>query len=104
LNLDLWLSSGGAHVWNPGQAKPATDWEREVDRLMARQVAALDQAERKAIFDQVQAIVAAQAPIIYFAAPRIYLAASPRLTGATPALLRPPILWNPDTIGVKGKR
>ena len=31
LNLDLWLSSGGAHVWNPLQRTPATDWEREID-------------------------------------------------------------------------
>jgi hypothetical protein len=34
-------------------------------------------------------------------APRIYLATSTRVVGATPALLRPSILWNPDTLGVK---
>jgi len=101
LNIDLWISSGSAHVWNPGQAKPATAWEREVDQLMARQVAALDHAQRKALFDQVQKIVAEQLPMIQFAAPRIYLATSTRVTGATPALLRPSILWNPDTLGVK---
>ena len=101
LNLDLWLSSGGAHVWNPGQATPATDWEREIDQLMDRQVKALDQAQRKAIFDQVQKIVAEQLPIIYFAAPRIYLAASTRVEHATPALLRPAILWNADELGVR---
>ncbi len=101
LNIELWVSSGSAHVWNPGQAKPATDWEREVDQLMTRQVTALDQAERKAVFDRVQKIVAEQLPMIQFAAPRIYLATSARVVNATPALLRPSILWNPDTIGVK---
>jgi peptide/nickel transport system substrate-binding protein len=101
LNIDLWISSGSAHVWNPSQAKPATDWEREIDRLMARQVAALDPAERKALFDQVQRIVAEQLPMIQFAAPRIYVATSTRVVNATPALLRPVILWNPDTLGVR---
>jgi peptide/nickel transport system substrate-binding protein len=101
LNIELWVSSGSAHVWNPGQAKPATEWERQVDALMARQVTALDQGERKALFDQVQKIIAEQMPMIQFVAPRIYLATSTRVVNATPALLRPSILWNPDTLGVK---
>jgi peptide/nickel transport system substrate-binding protein len=101
LNIELWVSSGSAHVWNPGQEKPATDWERQVDELMGRQVTALDHARRKALFDQVQKIVAEQLPMIQFAAPRIYLATSTRVVNATPALLRPSILWNPDTLGVR---
>jgi peptide/nickel transport system substrate-binding protein len=101
LNIELWVSSGSAHLWNPGQAKPATDWERKMDELMVRQVTTLDQAQRKALFDQVQAIVAEQLPMIQFAAPRIYLATSTRVAGATPALLRPSILWNPDPLTVK---
>jgi peptide/nickel transport system substrate-binding protein len=101
LNIELWVSSGSAHVWNPSQAKPATEWEREVDQLMAKQVAALDQGQRKALFDQVQTIMAEQLPMIQFVAPRIYLATSMRVSGATPALLRPSILWNPDTLTVK---
>jgi peptide/nickel transport system substrate-binding protein len=101
LNIELWVSSGSAHVWNPGQAKPATEWERQVDELMAAQVTALDHARRKALFDQVQKIVAEQQPMIQFAAPRIYLATTTRVVNATPALLRPSILWNPDTLGVR---
>jgi peptide/nickel transport system substrate-binding protein len=101
LNIELWLSSGSAHVWNPSQVKPATDWEREVDDLMRRQVTTLDQAQRKALFDRVQTIVAEQLPLIEFAAPRVSLAMSTRVTGATPALLRPAILWNPDRLGVR---
>jgi ABC-type transport system substrate-binding protein len=64
-------------------------------------VASLDQAQRKALFDQVQRIVAEQLPMIQFAAPKITLATSTRVVGATPALLRPSILWNPDTLDVK---
>ncbi len=101
LNLELWLSSGGMHVWNPAQASPATPWEREIDQLMARQVATADQAQRKALFDQVQGILARELPMIQFVAPRIYIATSARVNGATPALLRPAILWNADPIGVR---
>src|SRR5439155_14044588 len=36
LNLDFWLSSGSAHVWNPSQYAPASAWERRVDELMDR--------------------------------------------------------------------
>ena len=28
LGAEFWLSSGGWHFWNPGQATPATEWER----------------------------------------------------------------------------
>ena len=101
LNIELWVSSGSAHVWNPSQAKPATEWEREVDQLMAKQVAALDQAQRKALFDRVQTIIAEQQPMTQFVAPRIYLATSTRVAGARPALLRPSIFWNPDMLTVK---
>jgi peptide/nickel transport system substrate-binding protein len=101
LNLELWFSSGAMHVWNPDQQAPATAWEREIDLLMAKQVAAYDQAERKALFDQVQAIMARELPLIYFAAPRMYIATSARVADATPVVIRPSILWNADPIRVK---
>jgi peptide/nickel transport system substrate-binding protein len=101
LNIELWVSSGSAHVWNPSQAKPATEWEREVDQLMAKQIATLDHAQRKALFDRVQKIIAEQQPMTQFVAPRIYVATSTRVAGATPALLRPSICWNPDMLTVK---
>ncbi len=101
LNIDFWASSGSAHVWNPSQPRPATAWERKIDELMARQVSTLDFAERKALFDQVQKIVADEQPLIEFAAPRVTLAVGRRVTGETPALLRPSILWNPDPVTVK---
>jgi peptide/nickel transport system substrate-binding protein len=102
LNMDLWLSSGGAHVWNPSQRSPASGWEREIDSLMHRQAATPDHAARKALFDQVQRIFAEQVPVLQFAAPRIYVALSTRVANATPALLRPAVvLWNPDRLDVR---
>lgn len=101
LNLDFWLSSGGAHVWNPLQPKAATEWERQIDELMHQQTATLDEAERKALFNRVQRIFADELPIIHFAAPRVYMAVSARVVNATPALLRPMVLWNPDALAVR---
>src|SRR4030095_11344513 len=42
LNADFWLSSGGAHVWNPEQRTPATGWESDIDGLMDRVSTTLD--------------------------------------------------------------
>jgi peptide/nickel transport system substrate-binding protein len=101
LTLDLWLSSGGSHFWNAGQPAPATPWERQIDQLMTRQAAALEQAERRALFTQVQQIFAEHEPMLYFAAPRIYVATSARVMNVEPMLRRPQALWSPDTLAVR---
>ena len=31
---NVYRSSGNLHMWNPGQPKPATEWEAEIDRLL----------------------------------------------------------------------
>lgn len=101
LSLDFWLSSGTSRVWNLAQKTPATTWEREIDELMARQVATLDEAERKRLFDEVQRIFAEHLPIVHFVAPKIFVAASSRTMNLTPAATRPQFLWAADTIAVK---
>jgi len=101
LNLDFWLSRGGAHVWFPAQPQPATPWEARIDTLMLEQVATLDQERRRAIFTEVQRIFAAELPIVHFAAPRVYVATSARVLNATPSVMRPMVLWNPDTLAVR---
>jgi peptide/nickel transport system substrate-binding protein len=95
------MSNGGAHLWNAAQPAPATAWEREIDRLMTRQAASLDQAERYALFAQAQQIFAEHQPMLYFAAPRIYVATSAAVTNLTPMLRRPQALWSPDTLAVR---
>jgi peptide/nickel transport system substrate-binding protein len=99
-NLDFWMSSGGAHVWNIGQAKPATEWEQRIDTLMGEQARTIDPERRRALFKDVQKTLAENAPILYFAAPRMYTAHSARLTGVVPSVMRPPILWSADTLSV----
>jgi peptide/nickel transport system substrate-binding protein len=100
-NLDFWTSSGGFHVWNMGQAKPATDWERRVDELMVQQVAASDLAERQRLFAEVQRIFAENIPVIYVTAPRVTVALGPRVLNATPAPIRPTVLWNSESLAVR---
>lgn len=99
-NLDFWLSSGEAHVWNLAQQMPATDWERQIDALMTEQASTADPARRRALFNDVQRIFGEQVPMLHFAAPRLYTAHSVRLTGVVPSVMRPPILWSADTLSV----
>ena len=98
--LDFWLSSGGTHLWNMSQKTPATEWEKEIDRLMTEQATTLDPARRKALFDDVQRIFAENVPVLYFAAPRLFYGHSKRLHGVVPSVTRPPVLWNADMLSV----
>ena len=100
MTKDLWLSSGSFHLWNPGQKTPATEWERQIDELMARQASTLDESQRKQLFNDMQRIFAENLPMLHFAAPRVFIGASTRLVNLQPALLRPHILWSADTIAV----
>ena len=99
-NLDFWLSSGSSHFWNMSQKTPSTDWERRIDTLILEQAAELDPMRREVQFRAVQQIMAENLPVLHFAAPRMYYAHSARLRGVVPSVLRPPVLWNADTLSV----
>ena len=92
--INVWMSSGTHHAWNPGQREPATPWEAEIDRLMKLQGAAVAVSERKKAFDRVQEIVAEQSPIIYLVHPDVLVAVSPQVRNAAPAALPPHLYWN----------
>ena len=100
MNPDFWLSSGSAHIWNIGQATPATEWEKQVDGLMQKVMSGTDQVERKQFFDQVQKIFAENLPVIYFVAPRMYMGVSSRVGSMSPTILRPQLLWSADTLTI----
>jgi peptide/nickel transport system substrate-binding protein len=100
LGLDYWLSSGDAHVWNMASKAPATEWEKEIDRLMTEQARTIELARRKTIFNDVQRIFAENLPALYFAAPRLYYGHSVRLRGVAPSVMRPQVLWNADSLSV----
>jgi peptide/nickel transport system substrate-binding protein len=100
LNPDFWFSFGSAHLWNMSEKKPATEWERRIDELMAKQIASPDESERKKLFDEVQRLFIEHEPVVYFAAPRVYVAVSSRVRNLIPAISRPQTLWEPDTLAV----
>jgi peptide/nickel transport system substrate-binding protein len=99
-NPDFWFSSGSAHPWNLSQKTPATEWERRIDELMAKQIASQDEGERKRLYNDVQQIFSEHQPIIYFVAPRIFAASSSRVINVTPSEARPQLLWRPETVAV----
>jgi peptide/nickel transport system substrate-binding protein len=101
-NMDFWLSSGSAHIWNLEQKTPATEWEKRIDTLMLEQAASTDDRRRHELFNDVQRILAENVPVLYFAAPRTYSAHSTRSINVTPSVLRPPFLWNADLMAVTG--
>lgn len=99
-NMDFWLSSGGGHFWNLQQSSPATEWERRLDTIMLEQAASIDPVRRQQLFRDAQQILAENLPVLYFAAPRMYYAHSARVMGVRPSVLRPPALWNADSLSV----
>ena len=99
-NLDFWLSSGSAHVWNREQKTPATPWEAQIDELMTQQASSLDDDTRRSLFNNVQLVMAENLPMLTFAAPRMFAAHTTRVRGVVPSVMRPPILWNADSLSV----
>ncbi len=98
--IDFWTSGGAFHVWHPSQAKPASEWERQIDDLMSKQTTTLDRAERRRLFTEVQHIFAANLPVLYFAAPKVVVATSARVGGALPSVLSPTVLWNAEMLSL----
>lgn len=57
-------SSGNLHIWNPNQAKPATEWEAEIDRLLEEGTAEMDTDKRPPYYWKIQEILHDQLPIL----------------------------------------
>lgn len=100
--MNIWLSNSPNHQWNPSEKTPATDWEAEIDRAMNRQASSLIDSDRKQAVDRVQQIVADQQPFIYLVYPNVLLAVSPRLQGVQPAVLEPSLVWNVESLRLRG--
>jgi len=97
-DINVWLSSGAQHLWNPAQAKPATPWEAEIDRLMEQQLSARSFEERKRLYDRAQELLAENQPMIFLASPHILSAAKNGLGNFHPAVLEPYVLWNVERL------
>jgi peptide/nickel transport system substrate-binding protein len=96
--MNVWLSSGGTHLWHLGETKPATEWESQIDQLMQQQMVQLNYKQRKKLYDQVQEIIAANVPYVFLATPNILVGAKKNLANFKPAILEPTTLWNVEEL------
>ncbi len=96
--MNVWLSTGGTHLWHLGETKPATDWEAQIDQLMQKQMVELKHKERKHLYDEVQETVAANVPFVFLATPNILAGAKKTLGNFKPAILDPNTLWNVEQL------
>lgn len=97
-DLNVWLSSGGMHLWNPSQSNPATPWEAEMDRLMREQVSTINASRRKKLYDRVQEILVEDQPMIFLASPDILVGAKNNIGNFHPAVREPYVLWNVEQL------
>ena len=63
-SANLLRSSGNLHFWNPGQPKPATPWEAEIDSLLDQSSRELDVEKRRQCYWRIQAILHEELPMI----------------------------------------
>jgi peptide/nickel transport system substrate-binding protein len=99
--MNLWLSSGETHLWDLGEAKPATAWEAEVDKLMEAQMTTPHYAERKQLYDRVQDLTARNLPFIFLLSPNILVGAQAAVGNFRPGILEPYALWNADQLFIR---
>ena len=99
--MNLWLSSGETHLWDLGEAKPATPWEAELDHLMEAQMTTTDYAARKKLYDRVQELAAQNLPFIFLLSPNILVGAQATVGNFRPAILEPYALWNADQLFIR---
>jgi len=100
-DINVWLSSGGTHLWNPSQAHPATPWEAEIDRLIEEQMSARTFEQRKKLYDRAQEILAENQPMIFLASPNILAGAKNTIGNFHAAVLEPYVLWNVEQLYLK---
>jgi peptide/nickel transport system substrate-binding protein len=84
---NVWHSSGHLHMWYPRQAKPATTWEEEIDRLFEEGATELDPEKRKNIYYRWQEIASEEIPFIYTVTPISLYAVRNKFGGIKPTAL-----------------
>jgi peptide/nickel transport system substrate-binding protein len=102
--MNVLKSSGFSHEWFPRQKVPSTEWEARIDYLMDAQLRTLDQAERKKYFDEVQAILAEQMPMIPTVSMQAFSAVRSDIGNVRGTTLDPNRLtWNMEELYYKKK-
>lgn len=94
-------SSGSVHQWRPAQKTPATDWEAKIDQLATRLSEESDREVRKQAFNEIQAIMAEETPVLSIVSRHVVSAANSRVGNFAPASFLPYSLWNAERLFVR---
>jgi len=95
------MSNAAVHQWHPKQAKPGTEWEAKIDELFGQQAQTSDPGERKRIFNEIQAIIAEEMPVIPITSRHIVSAANENVGNFSPSGILPFSLWNADRLFIR---
>lgn len=103
-SLNVLKSEGFTHFWFPQQKQPASAWEARVDKLMNDQLKTLDYAQRRKLFDEVQATMSTELPFIYTVAQHNFAAYRKDLGNVRPTVLSSyRVTWNAEELYLKKK-
>src|SRR6185295_2131844 len=103
-NMNMLRSEGFTHTWFPRQKAPSTDWEARIDWLMNAQLKTLDYTKRKEYFDEVQAIMEEQAPMISLVSSYAFASIRSDIGNARPTALHSlRLVWNIEELYFKKK-
>lgn len=91
-------SSGNLHFWNPRQEKPATKWERELDRLVEEGASEMRLEKRIKIYHRIQEVYHEELPMILTARQDDYVAYKNRIENYEPHVFG---LFRPEMIKIK---
>jgi peptide/nickel transport system substrate-binding protein len=94
---DILMSGGRMHFWHPQQSEPATEWEARVDALMREVGRHTDVDARRRYFDEVQAILAEEQPLIFLVSPKDFVGYRNRWQNIAPTPLGG-ITWNMESL------
>lgn len=95
------LSSSLSNQWHPKQKQPATEWEARIDQLLAALAREVVVEKRRAIFREIQSILAEQLPVIPLVARHTASAANRRVANHRQSTLIPYSLWNAEELVVR---
>lgn len=94
-------SAGTVHQWHPKQQKPATEWEAKIDQLVTSLSEEFDREARRKAFNEIQAIMAEETPVVSIVSRHVVSAANSRVGNFVPGSFLPYSLWNADRLFVR---
>lgn len=96
--MNVWSSTGSAHVWDLDSKRAQTPWQQEIDALMRQQMVTAGYEQRKRLYDRVQELVWEHLPLICLVSPDVLVGAAERIGNFHPANLSSYSLWNVEQL------